>query len=225
MTKAGCNSSGLTRTPGTNRHSHTTSPIKSLVCRWVRGSKRLGRWAKPAPRQLRRRRSSRESARGNRAPMATRVAWPPQSAWSPNQIEPVKMRRMTGTVGDAVSEGRRDDAGEAALTVGAAHAPGEAAGYREAYMVVLPHPSAGDGEQAGDDAAADLEMQLSGLGPLGGRLARTTAPMACRGLRPKARSVLPVDHAERHDPATVQYPSSVAYERCASGDGSHDVPR
>jgi hypothetical protein len=35
--------------------------------------------------------------------------------------------------------------------------------------------------------------------------------MACCGLSPNARSVLPVDHAEIHDPETVQYPESSEY--------------
>lgn len=35
--------------------------------------------------------------------------------------------------------------------------------------------------------------------------------MACCGLSPNARRVLPVDHAEMHDPETVQYPERSEY--------------
>ena len=92
--------------------------------------------------------------------------------------------------------------------VAPSHAPRESRRYRETNVMLLAHPAACHGQEASEKASDNLNPLSACLNSKRAPERQTTAPMACCGLSPKARRVLPVDHADMQDPETDQYPIS-----------------
>lgn len=93
--------------------------------------------------------------------MQTLVAWPPQKAWMPNQMQDMKTRSMTGTAKAkaalefGVKVNGAGYGGE--LTIRTPHAPRGSAGHGKADMMVCSHPSASNSEKTGQNATQNLK--------------------------------------------------------------------